>query len=475
MCLDDLECLKGLQLSAGGHRGARARGRDTRRAALSHASSASPASATCSARSRPRSFYRLGPKDVVVTVATDAFDRYPSVLRKLTARVRQDDARANGPDAWSASSTAPSPTGSRTAPGRCRQRWHNQKYFTWVEQQGKTVEQLREQATPDFWLNEQQQASRRCDQKSAVNCAGSPRRDRGESAARPPGGASNRPRAAKFPPNLRARALRSSLRTPNPELPCLLAAASSPPSCCSPRPPPSPGRRTTTRRLPRTRRRRPSTWPAPWPGWSPPRGRMGAGAREGVAAGRGHDRHLHRRAVPVREHARLGRALRRRPAGHRLHRPRHRRRPRGDAGNPGRGHAAAGEAGAATSTRTSRRRCSARWCATLQARRTAPDGSNALESSVLRKVQAAQRKDGSFSADGWAPMLSRAFALGRALRREGGRAPRRDEDAILAGRRGTWMGQYDAREEALRAGDSAGVRAVLGDGSWARRPSGAGS
>ena len=34
-----------------------------------------------------------------------------------------------------------------------RRRWHNQKYFTWVEQQGKTVDELRAQAS--FWIDEQ--------------------------------------------------------------------------------------------------------------------------------------------------------------------------------------------------------------------------------------------------------------------------------------------------------------------------------
>jgi hypothetical protein len=36
-----------------------------------------------------------------------------------------------------------------------RQRWFNLKYYTWVEQQGKTVEQLDEQRDPEFWLREQ--------------------------------------------------------------------------------------------------------------------------------------------------------------------------------------------------------------------------------------------------------------------------------------------------------------------------------
>jgi hypothetical protein len=40
-----------------------------------------------------------------------------------------------------------------------RRRWHHQKYFTWVEQQGKTVDQLRAQESPDFWLGEQKQVA----------------------------------------------------------------------------------------------------------------------------------------------------------------------------------------------------------------------------------------------------------------------------------------------------------------------------
>ena len=40
-----------------------------------------------------------------------------------------------------------------------RRRWHNQKYFTWVEQQGKTAEDLRGQEEPAFWIAHQERAS----------------------------------------------------------------------------------------------------------------------------------------------------------------------------------------------------------------------------------------------------------------------------------------------------------------------------
>ena len=37
-----------------------------------------------------------------------------------------------------------------------RRRWHNQKYFTWVEQQGKSVAELRALEDASFWIEQQQ-------------------------------------------------------------------------------------------------------------------------------------------------------------------------------------------------------------------------------------------------------------------------------------------------------------------------------
>jgi len=36
-----------------------------------------------------------------------------------------------------------------------RRQWRNLKYFSWVEQQGKTVEELDAQKDPEWWLREQ--------------------------------------------------------------------------------------------------------------------------------------------------------------------------------------------------------------------------------------------------------------------------------------------------------------------------------
>ncbi len=94
----------------------------------------------------------LGPDDLVVTIATDGFDRYPSVLRLLEERegpqteevvkARLREFQAVDGD-WLLEGTE-----------AVRKRWHNQKYFTWVEQQGKTVSELNALADPATWAQE---------------------------------------------------------------------------------------------------------------------------------------------------------------------------------------------------------------------------------------------------------------------------------------------------------------------------------
>jgi cysteine synthase A len=96
----------------------------------------------------------LGKKDVVVTVATDGFDRYPSVLERLAkedgAPTRERTLRRLGRFHHCATDFVQE--GTRDV----RRRWHNQKYFTWVEQQGKTVEELRALEDPGFWACHQE-------------------------------------------------------------------------------------------------------------------------------------------------------------------------------------------------------------------------------------------------------------------------------------------------------------------------------
>ncbi len=92
-----------------------------------------------------------------MTVATDGFDRYPSVLRRLDREcgpMDGDEARRR-----LAIFRERKPQTILEGTATTRRRWHNQKYFTWVEQQGKTVAELRAQEDPGFWTAHQERAA----------------------------------------------------------------------------------------------------------------------------------------------------------------------------------------------------------------------------------------------------------------------------------------------------------------------------
>jgi cysteine synthase len=156
VCVDDQECLEGLQLLQEGGEALVAEG--VEEATARSLVGAFGVSSVCNvlASIKAARHYGLGPRDLVVTVATDGFDRYPSVLRRLTrergamtgevARRRLSIFRGQKGD-WILEGTR-----SR------RRRWHNQKYFTWVEQQDKPVAELRAQEDPAFWCAQQEHA-----------------------------------------------------------------------------------------------------------------------------------------------------------------------------------------------------------------------------------------------------------------------------------------------------------------------------
>jgi cysteine synthase A len=103
-------------------------------------------------------FYRFGPDDVIVTICTDAIDRYYSVMDWLEgAEGRMDEgmAAARMASTFLGQKLDYIQEGSLEA----RQRWHNLKYYTWVEQQGKTVEELDAQRDPGWWRQHQEMVS----------------------------------------------------------------------------------------------------------------------------------------------------------------------------------------------------------------------------------------------------------------------------------------------------------------------------
>jgi hypothetical protein len=156
VCVDDQECLEGLQLLQ--------QGSDTLMAeAIPGELVRSWAgffgiSGVCNVLGAIKAARYLGlsPQQAVFTVATDGFDRYPSVLQKLDDEVgpmTREEARrrlsifTNQKLDWVLEGTRP-----------VRRRWHNQKYFTWVEQQGRTVSELRAQEDPAYWVEQQERA-----------------------------------------------------------------------------------------------------------------------------------------------------------------------------------------------------------------------------------------------------------------------------------------------------------------------------
>jgi hypothetical protein len=98
-------------------------------------------------------YYGFTSEHNIFTIATDNIDRYHSVMEQMTktygkldrgeAKHRFESIFLGAKTDWIFEGTVEN-----------RERWHNLKYYTWVEQQGKTVEELNAQRTPEFWQKE---------------------------------------------------------------------------------------------------------------------------------------------------------------------------------------------------------------------------------------------------------------------------------------------------------------------------------
>ena len=95
-------------------------------------------------------YFDLDEQDVIFTVFTDSMDLYQSrleELRKERGAYRTKDAIADyaGPLAHQGVDYFKELTYPE------RKAIHNLKYYTWVEQQGKTAQELTEQWDPEYW------------------------------------------------------------------------------------------------------------------------------------------------------------------------------------------------------------------------------------------------------------------------------------------------------------------------------------
>jgi cysteine synthase len=98
-------------------------------------------------------WYELGPHDVVLTVATDSMEMYGSRLEEMKAELGKLDrtGAAVAHQRWLLGET----TDNVEELGHWdRKRIHNLKYYTWIEQQGKVVEELdRQWDDPTYWTD----------------------------------------------------------------------------------------------------------------------------------------------------------------------------------------------------------------------------------------------------------------------------------------------------------------------------------
>jgi cysteine synthase len=103
-------------------------------------------------------YYDLGPDDVLLTVLTDSMDLYGSRLQEMQAEMGEYTAQQAAAD--QARWLQGEGTGNMLElSAQDQRRIHNLKYYTWVEQQGRTYDEILAQwHEPDYWTGVQKQA-----------------------------------------------------------------------------------------------------------------------------------------------------------------------------------------------------------------------------------------------------------------------------------------------------------------------------
>jgi len=157
MCLDDIACKQGLQVltDPAGQRLLET-GYGIPAETVSRLSTIFGISGVCNVLGaiKTAKHYRLGPRDVVATICTDAIDRYHSVMQAMAEQYGPIDT-ARGTAYVEAIFHGATTDWIKDGTPDMRRQWHNLKYYTWVEQQGKTVEELDAQLDPEWWLEHQ--------------------------------------------------------------------------------------------------------------------------------------------------------------------------------------------------------------------------------------------------------------------------------------------------------------------------------
>lgn len=157
MCVDDIESKKGLQLLTEEPGWSLLMKQGVSRETVQRLSRIFGISGVCNVLGaiKTAKHYRMGPRDLIVTICTDAMDRYHSVMADMTetygpmdekeAAVRLGGIFHGQKTDWIKDGTPDT-----------RQQWHNLKYYTWVEQQGQSVTELDAQRDPNWWVDHQE-------------------------------------------------------------------------------------------------------------------------------------------------------------------------------------------------------------------------------------------------------------------------------------------------------------------------------
>lgn len=158
MCLDDIECKKGLQvLTSDAGQALLTRQYGIPEATVRQLGSVFGISGVCNVLGaiKTAKHYQFGRNDVIVTICTDAIDRYHSVMDAMAEGYGPIDA-ARGTAYVEGIFHGAKTDWIKDGTPDMRRQWHNLKYYTWVEQQGKAVEELDAQKDPAWWVAHQQ-------------------------------------------------------------------------------------------------------------------------------------------------------------------------------------------------------------------------------------------------------------------------------------------------------------------------------
>lgn len=160
VCIDEWDCKKGMQLlyEDAGRKVLEGAGVDVSLLECLHGYVGISGVCNILSAIKTAKYYRFGKGDILFTVATDVTSRYLSTMKEMNAQFGAMDTTE------ALRRLATIFHGQRTdfvleGTQHARDCWANLKYFTWVEQQGKEVSELRAQRSHEYWQRERERVA----------------------------------------------------------------------------------------------------------------------------------------------------------------------------------------------------------------------------------------------------------------------------------------------------------------------------